>query len=334
VEAKARLFVGSDGQARVERTAPVPEDFPLPVTRVVRLLQAGTLPNGVRFDLLAIDPATFARAVYWNSAFSEVALEDLVGALEGREDARLPIVVAASAATPDFLQLGGRSVPVEVIGSASAFPGVSSGRPLVVASQARLEEAVAGSIDPLASRSASVQLWMTGSTAQVVQATAGLPFEPNLVLTAEEVADLPYIAAVIDTLVVLNILATVAGVLIVIVMIMYLQARQRAEAISFALSLRMGMAEASHRRALTLELGAMLAASCVVGMIVALVSAALLLPMLDPLSAIPPAPLFVLPLGWAAATLAVVVLVSWLGGRLTVRQAREAQIGEVLRVAE
>jgi len=228
----------------------------------------------------------------------------------------------------------GRSVPVSVVGRAIAFPGIVSNHPLVVASAKAIEHAFAGTFDPLRESSASTQFWIKGDTREALRAIAGLQFQPDLVLTAEDVADIPYIAAVIASFVILRVLALVAAALVVIVMLMYLQARQRGEAVSYALSIRMGMTEPSHRHALVMETGTMLGSSFLLGVGLALWAALLVLPLLDPLSSTPPRPLFVVPLLAATLALLALALVSWLGSLLAIRKARATQIGEVLRLAE
>ena len=60
-------------------------------------------------------------------------------------------------------------------------------------------------------------------------------------LTADDVKDVPFIAASIDTFSMLNILGLAAGVLVIGVLVVYLQARQRARTVSNVLSMRMGM---------------------------------------------------------------------------------------------
>ena len=120
-----------------------------------------------------------------------------------------------------------------------------------------------------------------------------LRYRPFSILTADEVRDIPEIAAVIDTFLVLNALGIVAALLVIIGMLMYLQARQRSQVVSYGLSRRMGMSHSGHRRALVFELGTMLCSSYVIGLALALGAALLMLPLLDPLATIPPSPLFV-----------------------------------------
>lgn len=95
--------------------------------------------------------------------------------------------------------------------------------------------------------------------------------------------------------VVMNALGLVAALLVVAGMLMYLQARQRSQVVSYALSLRMGMTHAHHRRSLVVELGTMLCYAYLLGLTVAIGAALVMVPRLDPLASIPPSPLFVWP---------------------------------------
>jgi predicted lysophospholipase L1 biosynthesis ABC-type transport system permease subunit len=115
---------------------------------------------------------------------------------------------------------------------------------------------------------------------------------------------------------------------------MYLQARQRSQVLSYALSLRMGMTHAHHRRSLVVELGTMLCYAYSLGLILAIGAALIMVPRLDPLPTIPPSPLFVWPRLIFAAAFAVVMAIAWVGGWFTNRRAHVDDLGRVMRLAE
>jgi ABC-type antimicrobial peptide transport system permease subunit len=153
-------------------------------------------------------------------------------------------------------------------------------------------------------------------------------------LTAEEVKDVPFIKAAIDTFSMLNVLGLAAASLVIGVLVVYLQARQRARTVSNVLSLRMGMRQRQAMGALVLELAAMLLGAFALGAALGLLGGGLVAPLLDPLQTIPPAPLFDAPIavvGWTIVGLAVVAIA---GGWLVHRRAAAVDLGEVLRVAE
>jgi putative ABC transport system permease protein len=335
VDAKAGVYVGSDVQARIDSINETPEGFPLPLTRVVRRLQAGELRTAVPFDLLAIDTDTFASIAFWDPAFAPEPLDALVRPLSEPSEGALPVLVAsAPGADPGSITLDRRTVPVEVVGRATAFPGMSSLRPLIVVDARRLLEAFGDRASPLNVPGASDELWIRGGPDAVRAALSDLSYVPDLVLTADEVKDIPYIAAVIDTFLVMNGLGLMAALLVFAAMLMYLQTRQRAEIVSYGLSLRMGMRSSLHLLAIAVEVAAMLVVAYVAGGVLAIVAARLTVPLLDPIEAIPPDPIGVVPVAVVAVAAPALLLVAFAGGWLTERRARAADLGQVMRLAD
>ena len=335
VDVKAGVFVGSDVEVAIDRTNETPTDFPLPTTRVVQRLLAGEFRPGVPFDLLAIDRTTFADAAFWDGAFGAESAQDLVDELSNASGDALPVVLAAGErVAPDSVTIDTKTVPVDVVARASAFPGMTSLRPLVVVDTGRLEEAFQEQASPLGIASANHELWIRGDPDEVARALPEIGYPTGLVVEAEAVKDIPYISAVIDTFIVMNGLGLLAALLVFAAMLMYLQARQRSEIVSYGLSLRMGMRSVSHLLAIATEVAAMLAVAFVAGAALAIVAASLIVPLLDPLEAIPPGPITVVPVPLIVATAPLLLLVAFLGGWLTERRARSADLGQVMRLAE
>jgi putative ABC transport system permease protein len=335
VDVKAGVFVGSDAEISIDRSNEAPADFPLPATRVVQRREAGEFGPGTSFDLLAIDSDTFADAAFWDPAFGAGTAEELVDALRRSTGEALPVVLAADEGrAPASITIDTRTVPIEVVATARAFPGMTSLRPLVVVDADRIDQAFEGQGSPLGSASADHELWVRGDPEAISQAITQLPFPPGLVIEADAVKDIPYISAVIDTFIVMNGLGLLAALLVFAAMLMYLQARQRSEIVSYGLSLRMGMRSASHLLAIATEVAAMLAVAFVTGAALAVVAASLIVPLLDPLEAIPPAPITVVPVPLIVATAPLLLLVAFAGGWLTERRARAADLGQVMRLAE
>ena len=119
VEAKAKVFVGSDVELHVGPDTQVPPDFGFPATIATRSKQAGRLPDSdVQFDLLAIDPATFEGAAYWNPAFSDRSVADLMRLLSEPSGDRLPVVLAnGEGFAPASLVIQQHVVPIADRGS-------------------------------------------------------------------------------------------------------------------------------------------------------------------------------------------------------------------------
>ena len=335
VDAKAGVYVGSDVQARIDSVNATPETFPLPVTRAVRRLQAGELRPGVPFDLLAIDTETFASTAFWDPSFSSEPLETLLDRISAPSEGGLPVLMASAPnAFPDSITLDSETLPIEIVGRATAFPGMTSIRPLVVVDAQHLLDAFGDAPDPLSVPSASDELWIRGTPRAARAALAELDYTPSLVLTADEVKDISYIAAVIDTFLVMNGLGVLAALLVFAAMLMYLQARQRAEIVSYGLSLRMGMRSSRHLVAIAIEVGAMLVIAYVAGTVLAIVAARLTVPLLDPIESIPPEPITVVPIVLVALAAPALLLVALAGGWLTERRARSADLGQVMRLAD
>jgi putative ABC transport system permease protein len=334
VDAKAGVFVGSDVQVRIDYTAPAQERFPLPITRATRLKYAGSLlPGDVPFDMVGIDPETIVGAAYWDESFADEPLDELVGRLRAAEGP-LPAILVQGDGEPTSIAIAQIEIPVEVVGRAAAFPGVSSDDPVLVVDVASLEERLGAGGNPLRRSSAQTEFWIAGDTEEALSAVSELEAFPLGTLTAREVKDVPFIAAAIDTFAMLNVLGLTAALLVIGVLVVYLQARQRSRTVSNVLSLRMGMRDRQAVRALVLELAAMLLAAFVLGASFGLVAGGLVAPLLDPLQTIPPSPLFAAPVGAVAWTVVGLALVAVVGGWLVHRRAAAVDLGEVLRLAE
>ena len=93
---------------------------------------------------------------------------------------------------------------------------------------------------PLSSTNARTEYWIAGDPDRVLGAVSQLEAFPLNILTAEEVKDVPFVAAAVDTFTMLNVLGLAAAVLVIGVLIVYLQSRQRARVVSEVLSSRMG----------------------------------------------------------------------------------------------
>jgi hypothetical protein len=333
-DAKAGVFVGSDVQVLIDANAPEQERFPLPITRAARVKYAGTLtPGDVPFDMVGIDPETIVGAAFWDDAFSDEPLEDLVSRLPS-ESGPLPVLLVQGEGDPTGMAIAQIEAPIRVVGRASAFPGVSSDDPVLVVDARSLESRLGAGGNPLRRPSARTEYWIAGDTDEALASVGELEAFPLGTLTVDEVKDVPFIAAAIDTFAMLNVLGLAAAALVIGVLVVYLQARQRARTVSNVLSLRMGMRQAQARAALVLELASMLLAAFVLGASTGMVAGWLIAPLLDPLQTIPPAPLFDPPIAVVGWTLVGLAIVSVVGGWLVHRRAAAVDLGEVLRVAE
>jgi putative ABC transport system permease protein len=334
VDAKAGLSVGSDLAAYVTRETVIPPDFPLPATRVSRIPEAGTIePGGAEFDLIGVDPETFPSVAAWHDALADGSLDELVERLRAGSSGPSPVIVVGGD-PPDVVsvQLKGRTMPVVAVGSALAFPGMFSHRLTIVMNVEALERTSAGGVGVLDDVNTRTEIWVQGDPERAHAALRRLPVSPYGSITLEEVKDIPYISAVIEMFDILRVVGLGAAILVLAALAMYLQARSRSQLVGYGLSIRMGMAHRRHRQSLFLETVAVLTASSLVGMILALPLAFVLIPLLDPIKAIPPAPLFLPPALAMVVALVAVTAASWGAAWFTELRARHAPLGEVLRV--
>jgi hypothetical protein len=335
VDAKAGVFVGSDVQVQIEYGAPEQETFPLPITRSTRLKYAGRmLPGDVPFDILGVEAATLADAAYWHGSFADEPLEELAGRLSSDGNGPLPAILVQGNGKPTAIRTAQAEIPIRVVGRAEAFPGVSSDDPVIVVDVRSLVDRVEPQGNPFVSANARSEFWIEGEPDEALAAVGDLEAFPLGTLTLDEVKDVPFIRAAIETFAMLNVLGLAAALLVAGVLIVYLQARQRARSVSNVLSSRMGMRDRHARLALVLEVGAMLLAALVAGGGLGVLAAALVVPLLDPLQTIPPGPLFAMPSTVLVWTAVAVVAVAVVGGWLVHRRAAGVDLGEVLRVAE
>ena len=336
VDAKAKVFVGSDVQLHPPRYAdPVRPGVPLCGATIATRSKEREDPGlGRGVDLLAIDPRRSSGGL-WNSAFSVRSEADLLRLLDTPSGDRLPVVLAyGQGIAPAAIEIQQHIVPIDIVATASGVPGTSSTKPVFVVATDRLYDAFAGLGDPLNEVQATREMWIRGPADQVLAAAADAGVYTYQTITADEVSDIPFIKAAIDTFIVLEVLGIVALILVLVVAIVYMQARQRSRVVSTALSARMGLSEGALRRSVVLELSAVLFPALAVGGTVGMIGAAYVTPYLDPLPTDPPDPVSVLP--WAAVAAAAVGLAvtAIVGGWLSTRAARDVRLGEALRVAD
>ncbi|MGZ4137492.1 MAG: hypothetical protein ACXVPX_07975, partial [Actinomycetota bacterium] len=336
VEAKAKVFVGSDVQLQIGRDTTVPKGFAYPATIVTRARQAGYLSGGeLQFDLLVVDPATFESAAYWNGVFADRPLPDLLGLLTAPTSGALPVIMSnGGGLTPSTLLMQQQTTPIDIVARTSSFPGTSSGRPVFIVAAGPLARAFAGKPDPLNEPQVTREMWIRGPADPILAAASRAGVGSFLTITAAGVEDIPFIQAAVDTYLVLNVIGVVALILVLIVAVVYLQARQRARVVASALSLRMGLRSGTMRRSLAIELGALLFGGLVFGGATGMFATTVVVPHLDPLPTIPPSPISIVPVVAMASVAVFLVIAAVAGGWIADRATRGVRLGEVLRVAE
>jgi putative ABC transport system permease protein len=318
------------------RDAAMPAD--LDATVVERYEEV--LVGGSPVMMLAIDPATFTRAAFWDGSLADRPLERIVGDLAPPPSggppqpagAPLPVVVVGDT-LPDrfafdlFLGTQARSVRLEarVTERVRAFPGMRA-NPLVVVDRRAL-----GGLDPLR----ETLLWARGGREQVLAALDRADVRVVGVVTdARDVLDVSSFLATAWTFGFLQALGVLTGLICAGGLLLYLETRQRGRRAAYALSRRMGLSRAAHLGSLLAEVGGTLAGGLAIGVGLSFVAARLVYLRLDALPSVPPVPLLRTPVAALAGTAAAVLAVTWLAAWTAQRSADRTNLAEVLRLAE
>jgi putative ABC transport system permease protein len=330
VRAASLLSVGSDVQGLTSFGRDAPSDGAIPATKVTSV--PGQL-GGRAVKVLAVEPDTLADAVYWEEGYAGKSLDELMREIDAGGDPIPVLLVAGGPAREETLSVESVEIPVRVVATARAFPGMSRGQPLVVASTDALTAAYerADVRNQLVTTSALTQIWAKGDPEEAVRVLDKSEARPYPLVTAVEAERRPSVAAFTRTFAFLEALGLVAGLLAVVGIVVYVQARQRARALAFGLARRMGLTSRAHVGALALELGLLLLVSFALGVLLAVAAARLVLTRVEPLSTISPVPLFHVPLAILALIAAGLALVAGLGAYLAHRGAANANLAEVLR---
>jgi len=341
-QAKANLSVGSDVAVPVQTSQPkklLGTTFDFPFSFVTRTDDGEIQPGDRKFEILGIDPESFADIAYFDPSFASEGIDDLVGRLEGFDGGALTaLVVGAEEEVPNgAVYVTSRyDVPIEIVGTASAWPGLSADMPMLVTLRDALFDVSTASVSSVSEQLvADYELWALAPAADVEEALLAeqINFNPFSVLSTTEILASPSFLALSWTFGYLQALGAMAGVIALAGMVLYLQTRQQAREVSYALARRMGLTRSAHRWAVALELGGMLAISLLSGAVLALASSLLVYARLDPLPTLPPDPLFAVPPMLFVLLIALISLAALLGAWRVQRKADTANVSEVLRYA-
>ncbi|MGY1809799.1 hypothetical protein ACI8AF_20730 [Blastococcus sp. SYSU D00669] len=298
-------------------------------TVVDRYNGTAATPDGERVDVqvLAVDPATFARSAFWEDSFADASLDDLVAALSGPEvDGRVPVVAAGLPEGDAGLRIGTSEVPAEVVDTARVLPGRRAAVPLLLVSAERLPE-----IPRAAGADRVSELWTDAPRAEAVDAAiAGGAISPRVV-EPDDVFTTANFLGITWTFGYLSALAVFVGVIAVGGLLLYLEARSRTRVSGYVMARRLGLSEAAHLRSLVVELGGVAVAGLVLGSALAAVAVAVVYRRLDVDLLRPPTPLLDVP--WLAVGLTglAAVVVAVLAALYAQRAADRADPASVLR---
>ena len=328
------LRVGSRVSASISAPPRVLDSADFANTPVIRYAGArlGTDATNA-IDVIAVDPATFDEAAYWDSRFSDVSLEELLTRIDGDTGEDVPAVVVGAAPDATLLQISSYDVPIEVLGRAEAFPGVLEGRPLIVVAREPLTRALAANDASLRIGEGDFQVWgnSTPSEMKTTLTTAGESV--HTLLSAAELRDTPPFLALTWTFGLLEALGVLIGLVALVGMFLYLQTRQREQQVSYALGARMGLERSSHRLSIGIEMTGMLGASVLLGLVLAIIVTVPTHDHIQVFSDSGSVPLVQIPTPALALAAAVVLAAAWVGAWFVQREADRTDVAQVMRLA-
>lgn len=330
LDAKARVFVGSDVAVHLPEGQRLPSDVS-PAATVVRTYANAWVDTFDGRDgaiVLAVDPATFVRGAYWDASFADASLDELLDRLATpAADGSVPAVVvgaAAPAVTEAAIRSGttGRFT-IEQVTGVDAFPGMRRQTATIIVAASALEGMTLG-------RPTS-EAWIRGDHDDVVAGLGAAGFPVNETREFATVVDRASFLTVSWTFGFTQSLGVAAGLLTLGGIALYLDARRRGRVLGYAFARRMGLARRTHRRAVLAELAASVVVGCWLGLGVALFGAGMAYRRIDPVPDYRPDPLLRPAVGVIVALALIAVVVAGLAAAWAQRRTDRDDPVEVLR---
>ncbi|NKE56176.1 ABC transporter permease [Lentzea sp. PSKA42] len=308
LDSKSGVFVGANS------TVQVSQDVALGRVALPSSLQGTTTLVGMSTGALVVDPATFTDAAVLDDA---AEVRSLISGLRRTGDIA-PALRIGRAANQE-IQIAGLPL-LKPVASLPSFPKLGTRGYVVARDSVPAVEQVGSwhlwSSLPLSSLTSSLQAAGIHYTnvADRARVLDGLPF-----LTVEWTFG--FVAAI----------GVVLAVVAAVALLLAIEVRRRQNAVSGALSTRMGMRPSVLWSSHLLEVGTLASLALVVGALASFVSAGVAVPRLDPAPWLNPAPVLpdLVPLlgTMVSGGLVVVVVAAW----LALRGVRTARMGELLR---
>ena len=322
--AKAKTFVGSDVSMLVAPNPPPLGDVGFPATPVIEL-STFVEGSGRALTVIGIDPASFEDAAFWDDELTDEPLEDVVAAL-AREGDSIPVVTVGFGAEEPTIS--GVDQRLEPVASATAFPGMTAGQPVIVMTA----EALQGLLSEGAGGSRSDQVWAKGPSDEVARALVDAGLVGADPLTVDEVLDTPTLQSLVWSLGLLAGVGALASATAVAGLSLYLQARHTAAQVAAAMTRRMGITRRDELLSWIAEVAGAGGAAFVVGAATGLGTASIVHERLDAQPHLSPDPIFVVPVVVVAGAGAGVLGVAAFVSRRLQRRMDATPVGEIMRV--
>lgn len=326
---KAYVANGADVQGYIDAGQAMPATFPYPLTKVLETFNTARLDVvSKQVEVFAVDAPSLRRVLRWSwSGDPQAALHAL-----SASSAPLPAIAVGTSRGDHRLLISGGQLPLHVVASLPAFPGMAAGVPLLVVPVARLRAAAraASLSDPL--DGASAYVWARGSPPAVERALARSSLAPLYLTSVDDFLNRPELTIGERAYNFLRVIALGAAVLALVALLLYLRARSRSQLVTSALMSRMGIDASQQAAAAAIEAAALIAFASILGVASALATSSELISRVDPLPTYAPGVAAQVPWALLAASLAGVVLVAGVLGALAALTAG-GDVEEALRVA-
>jgi putative ABC transport system permease protein len=334
--AKAYVFTGSDATTPVDDIYEPPADFPFASTSVSYVVNQTTLGAGdAPVYILAVQPSEIADVAFWDKSFGASSLSNLMERIGSARGGGIRAVAVGPVPSSAAVDISGTAIAVTVASRVSSFPGIYSDRPWLIVDGDELARTVeaAGGFDPRTGPTPTA-LWVKGDPSSIRRSLTSAGFVPEDILTAQDVLERPAFVSTSRTFRLLRALGLAAAALVVLGIVLYLQARLRSRMVSYALARRMGLRPAAHVGAVAIELGAMLCAAALSGLVLGTAVAWLLYSVVDPLPEMAPDPLLRLPALLPVVVVPFLAAVTAVGAFAAHVSAARANVAQELRRAE
>jgi hypothetical protein len=326
---KAYVANGADVQGLIDPAKAVRGSFPFPATKVAESFDSARLSDGTGVELLVVDPLALRDVMRWPWA------GDPRGALTrlATSKASLPAIAVAARGRPDAIWLAGKRIPVHVVATSAAFPGMSADQPMLVVPAERLAHTAAavGVQNPVGD--AYTYVWARGDPRPVETALESSSLAPSFFTTVDHFLLSADLTTASRTYAFLRVIALGAAAIAFIALILYLYARGRSQLVTSAFLVRMGLGRPRQAASVALEAAALVAFAVAIGAGSALLAASPVVAHVDPLPLYPPPATLVVPwleLGWS---LLLLVIVAATAGAAASALTTQSELGEALRVA-
>jgi hypothetical protein len=326
---KAFVANGSDVQGLIDQQQSLPRAFPVPIARVVQSFDS-VFVDGSSIEALVVDPGALRRVIRWEWPNDP---RPPLAALAA-SDATLPVLANGEASRARSIEIGGRRLPIDVIGTVDVFPGAVRGEPLLVLPADRLrraERAAGVTGDPLSD--ATTFVWAKGEPRAVSRLLARSDLAPSYITTVDHFLDSAELTTAGRAYGFIRVVALAAALVAVASLFLYLYARSRVQRVTSAFLRRMGFGARMEAASIAIEAAGLVGFAALAGAAAALVGARPIVARVDPLPQyVPPASL-VVPWSLLAASFTALVLVAAVAGALAGALAGRGEVGEALRVA-